>query len=364
MADHKLSSSCFALIMSGGRGERFWPLSTPEKPKPFLKLFNGKSLIQLTIARLKKIFPAESIFLILSKEHYAIACKQIKDIPRNNFIVEPCGRDTAPCATYASFIISKSHPDPDIIVFPSDHYIQNDNEFFLCIQSAFSIASRKKAIITFGIQPARPDTNYGYIEIGEKITTTYDKDYYEVKCFKEKPDAQLALHYLAKGNHYWNSGIFVWKYSTLKHFIHLHAPEINTVLNSLEDKWGSKNYNNFLEKKYLEFPSISIDYGIMEKAKPIFMIPATFKWDDIGTWSSLFRIYEGDANHNITFGKADIHDSQNCIFFCEKARIIALGLKDLIFVKHKNNILVSHKDHVQELKKYLKHKKANPKQLK
>mgnify|MGYP005839883585 CR=1 FL=1 len=353
MEEYKLDSSCFALIMTGGRGERFWPLSTPDKPKPFLKLFDGKSLIQLTVERLQKLFDNKSIFLVLSKEHYPIASKQLKNIPKSNFIIEPIGKDTAPCASYASLYISKIYPNPNIFVFPSDHYIQDEIAFMRCMYISYLILKNKNAIITFGIKPIRPDNNYGYIEIDNKI---YENDYYyyQVKKFKEKPSIEIAKQYIADGNHFWNAGIFAWNYNTLMNSIALYTPDIHCILDEINKNWGKKDFQSFLEKIYYEFPSISVDYAIMEKTKPIYMIPTYFKWDDIGTWASLERIFLPDQYNNIIFGTVNLFDTSNSIIYNKKTNLLVLGVKNIIFINYKNNILLADKKYANELKNYLK----------
>jgi mannose-1-phosphate guanylyltransferase len=262
-------------------------------------------------------------------------------------------KDTAPCASYASLYISKIHPNPNIIIFPSDHYIKNEKEFIKCIKIAFSIIKNEKAIITFGIKPSRPDINYGYIEIGEKITKN-NYQYFQVIKFKEKPSLEIAKEYLAYGNHFWNSGIFVWSFDTLINSLNIHAPKIAFVLDQINKNWNQKNFKRYLKKIYNEFPSISIDYAIMEKTKPIYMIPATFDWDDIGTWASLERILNADENNNIIFGTPYLFDTENSIIYPEKSNVIALGLKNIIFIKHKNNILIADKKYASELKNHIK----------
>lgn len=353
MEEYKLDSSCFALIMTGGRGERFWPLSTPDKPKPFLKLFDGKSLLQLTVERLKKLFDPKCIFLILSKKHYPIASNQLKEIPKSNFIIEPIGKDTAPCACYASLYISKIYPKPKIFVFPSDHYILDETEFTRCIHISYLVLKKRNAIITFGIKPIRPDNNYGYIEIDDKI---YENNYYyyRVKKFKEKPPIEIAKQYIADGNHFWNAGIFAWNYHTLMNSIALHAPDIKLILDEINKNWERKNFQSYLNKIYYEFPSISIDYAVMEKTKPIYMIPTNFKWDDIGTWASLERILPTDQNNNIILGNVNLFDTFNSIIYNKKTKLLLLGVKNIIFIKHKNNILLADKKYANELKNYLK----------
>jgi len=357
MAEHNKFQNFYALIMSGGRGERFWPLSTEEKPKPFLPLFNGKSLIQLTVERISKLFPLRSIFLILATEHYPVALQQLKNIPENNFIVEPCSKDTAPCAAYASLYISKMHPDATIIVFPSDHYVRNEKEFARCVRNSYTIVQKNDGIITFGIKPTRPDTNYGYIEAGKKISLSKNNYYYEVSEFKEKPDEHHARLYVKKSNFYWNGGIFVWKTATLMKLINQHEPLMYTILQEINNHFGSTTFTTFLEKKYHEFKSSSIDYCIMEKTKPIYMVPATFIWDDIGTWSSLFRILPGDNNKNIYLGKVTSFETEDCLIYPDDAHILSIGIKDIIAIKHNNNILLIHKDYAHKLKQYLKESK-------
>ncbi len=355
MEEFNKFKSYYAIIMSGGRGERFWPLSTPQKPKPFLQLFNKKSLFQLTYERINKFFQKENIFIILSADNLEIAKKQLKNVPEKNFIIEPIGRDTTAACCYASYYISKIYQNPDIIIFPSDHYIQNDKEFYNCLDISAKIIKLKDSIVTFGIKPTRADTNYGYIEVDEKkLSAENDGAFFAVKKFKEKPNKELAEDYLRKGNYYWNSGIFAWRYGTLLKLIKLHLPKVYEILMEIDAQWGKEDYSIFLEKKYLEFPSLSIDYSLLEKASSIYMIPATFQWDDIGNWSALQRMLKKDSDGNTIFGKAKFYESKECFISCEGMNVLAIGLDNIICVKHKNNLLILNRKYENKLKHYLK----------
>jgi len=355
MVEYNKFKSYYAVIMSGGRGERFWPLSTPKKPKPFLQLFDKKSLLQLTYERINKFFYKENIFLILSAEHLEVAKKQLKDVPEENFIIEPVGRDTTAACCYASYYISKIYQNPDVIIFPSDHYIQKDKEFYYCLDISAEILKSKDSIVIFGIKPTRADINYGYIEVDEnKLSDTKKGVFFAVKKFKEKPNRELAEDYLQKGNYYWNSGIFAWRYGTLLKLIKLHLPKVYEILMEIDAQWGKKNYSKFLENKYLEFPSLSIDYSLLEKASSIYMIPATFQWDDIGNWSALQRMLKKDSKGNTIFGKAKFYESKKCFISCEGMNVLAIGLENIICVKHRNNLLILNRRYENKLKQYLK----------
>lgn len=354
MEEYNKFNSYYAIIMSGGRGERFWPLSTPSKPKPFLELFNKKSLFQLTYQRISKFFPKEHIFIILSQEHLKIAMEQIPEVPENNFIIEPIGRDTTAACCYSSFYVSKKYHNPTIIIFPSDHYIENDDEFYKCLVDSLELLNSKSSIVIFGIKPTRPDTNYGYIEVGEKFSLSDKRIFFSVKQFKEKPNKELAELYFKKENYYWNSGIFCWNYNNLMKLIKIHQPKVYEIIQQIDAYWEKKDYASFLEKIYIEFPSISIDYALLEKVSPLYMIPATFQWDDIGNWSSLQKMLIKDDNSNVVIGKAKLFETKNCFFSGEDLNILAIGLENIIFIKHKDDLLILNKDYEDKLKSYLK----------
>jgi len=339
----------YAVIMAGGRGERFWPLSTSFVPKPFLPLLGSKTLIQQTIQRLLPLLPPERMLISIGEAHRQIAVDQLPQIPAGNFIVEPVGRDTAACLAYCALCIEKRDPDGTMLAVPADHYIADAEACRRTLEKG--IRALPDAIgVVFGIRPSRPDTGYGYIQTS---TPEPGAEAWPVVRFVEKPDEARAREYLAAGNYYWNSGMFLWRNQTLLELFRLHMPEMHQGLEALRPLIGRAEARPELRAVFAALPRISIDFGIMEKTTGLRLVPAEFAWDDIGNWGALDRALPHDANGNVALGKHVSVESGGCIAYSDAGVIAIFGISDLIVVQAHGKVLVCPKDRAADLKRLI-----------
>ena len=340
----------YCVIMAGGRGERFWPLSTELVPKPFLKLVGDKTMIQLTVERALRIVPRERIFIILGRAHIEIAKKQLEDLPDENFIVEPEGKDTAPCIGFAAVSLLKIDSKAIMVTLPADHYIPDMDGFAKVISHGVKIARIGDYLITVGINPIRPETGYGYINAYERFGVSGDVECYRVNRFVEKPDFSIAIQYIEEGNYYWNSGMFIWQTDAVLRGIERHMPDLHDGLSRIQDALVS-NDREAIGAIYKNLARRSIDYGLMEKADNVLMIPSYFRWDDIGTWASLLRVLEVDEHGNYIKGDAICFDTRNCVIYGDDLVVGTIGVSHLVIVASKDGILICGVDRAQEVRK-------------
>ncbi len=343
----------YFVIMAGGKGERFWPMSTELTPKPFACLTGKKTLIELTVDRAKRIVPLDRILVVLGREHLPVAKKCLPGLPRKNFIVEPVGRDTAPCVGLAATILHLRDPDAVMVVLPSDHYVSDENRFVRLIKEAVKAARCGEHLVTIGVIPERPETGYGYIKTGGKAPSAVGSDCFEVARFVEKPNLAKARHYLKEGSYYWNAGIFVWQAQVLLKGLKAHMPRLYRGLAKLRGALSLKEQDK-ADGIFAGFEKMSIDYGLMEKAKNVLMMPATFRWDDVGTWTSLLRVLGTDNDGNVLRGKAIALDTDNCVIISGKTPVAALGVSGLVIVASKDGILVCDASKAQEVRQIAK----------
>lgn len=323
------------IILAGGRGTRLWPLSTQKKPKQFLKIFNDKSLIELTVQRLNKIIDLNDIYVVTTKSQYQLMRKELNHlISKSNIIVEPEGKNTAPCICYASMILKEKYGDCITAIFPSDAYIFNESEFIETINNAITISEKNELLVTIGITPSFPTTSYGYINYNPN---TLNKNYYPVVSFTEKPCLEVAKEYLDAGTFLWNSGIFIWKTSTILNEFKKYLPNtINTIAYII---------NNSLSKKevkyvYSELIDISIDYGILEHSKIISVIPGNFGWSDVGCFDLLKDCLPSDSNNNTSIGNQHIFECNNFFSIAPNKTVVGINVKNIILVENENTILI------------------------
>src|SRR5664280_167949 len=345
----------YVIIMAGGVGSRFWPLSRREKPKQFLDILGtGETLIQQTFRRFKSIVPEKNIFVVTSAEHKGIAISQL-DIDPDNVLAEPFRRNTAPCLAYGTFRILKENPDAVIAVTPADHLIIKEEKFTDVIQSCFDFAESNDALITLGIKPDRPETGYGYIQADQKKPAKEFRNLLKVKTFTEKPNVDLAKVFIESGDFYWNSGIFIWNIRAILSAFEKHMPDMYTVFNEGRDLFGTKQEHSFIGKTYAECRSISIDYGIMEKADNVYVMCTDIGWSDLGTWTSLYEHSTIDKNGNsLIRGEIFSYDNEMNIFNISPDKIAVIqGLKDYIVVDSDDVLLIVRKDEEQNIKNYL-----------
>lgn len=342
----------FCVIMAGGRGERFWPLSTDNAPKPFLALMGGRSMIQLTVERALKIAPVERVFVVLGTPHLDIARQQLPFLRESNFIVEVEGRDTAPCIGLAAVSVQSIDRDAIMVTLPADHYVPDTDSFVRTILAGIECAMTGDYLVTIGITPTRPETGYGYINAGEPFGQT-GEPCYKVKRIVEKPDAEKALAYLHEGTYYWNAGIFIWRAAVVLEGMRRHMAELYAGLMEMKSA-GAVKGEAAAESVYRRLPRKSIDYGLMEKAENVLMVPSGFVWDDVGTWTSLLRVLDSDENGNYRAGETECVDTERCVIYGDGITVGTLGVSDLVIVASRQGVLVSNTDRAQEVREIVK----------
>ncbi|MFF2157541.1 mannose-1-phosphate guanylyltransferase [Paenibacillus chitinolyticus] len=342
-----------AVIMAGGKGERFWPKSRINLPKQFLNISGNKSMIQQCITRLEKMIPADQIFIVTNELYAELIQAQIPHLPSDNIIIEPVGRNTAPCIGLASIIIEEKFPNSSMVVIPSDHIIHNEEEFLSIIQTGIQV-SEKNGVVTLGISPNYPETGYGYIETSGNPQRLNNFEIHKVNQFVEKPDLEKALQYIEQGNYYWNSGIFIWKIDVIREYIKQHMLDMHEILEIMKTSFLSEERNQVIRREFPKMPDQSIDYGIMEKINDIYMIPCVFGWDDVGSWTALERIDDLDDNGNVIRGNILSLDTKKCIIESNGKLIATLGVEDLIIVDTEDVTLICRKDKAQEIKTIIK----------
>ena len=342
----------YAVIMAGGKGTRFWPLSRSKMPKQLLNITGKKTMIQETIARLHGLIPEERILIVTDKIHCAELKKQLPKIPANNILIEPVGRNTAPCVGLAAIHLIKRDANSIMFILPADHYIPDKSILKNQLLTAAQVAHNHNYLVTIGIPPTHPETGYGYIQVGETPQLVNNNEVYEVKSFREKPNSETAEEFIKAGNFYWNSGMFVWRTSTILANIERFLPDLYLELIRVRVAVGTKNYQNALESAYQKISSISIDYGIMERASQVMLIKGKFLWSDVGSWLALEDIWKKDANGNTVKGKPVVAvQSSNSIVYSPKKIIALVNVDDLVIVDTDDALLICSKDKTQDVKK-------------
>ena len=347
-----MEANNFALIMAGGVGTRLWPISRQQFPKQFHDVLGtGESLLQLTFNRLRAVCPSENIYIISNQAYYDLIKEQLPLLTDDQILLEPELRNTAPCVAYAFHKIAQKNPEASIIVSPADHMIVKQDEFTRLAQRAFELASQEDYLITFGIKPLRPDTGYGYIEFDQSEGTA---DVHKVQAFKEKPNQATAEQFLRAGNFVWNSGIFVWSLAAIRKSYEQHLPEVNTLFADGEAQYYSDREEAFIKKVYSNCINISIDYGILEKADNVYVVPADIGWTDLGTWKSIDSEHPKDTTANSIQGSVMTYDTTNCFIKVPKDKIgVVQGLDNYIVVMTDDALMICDKDQEQMVKKFL-----------
>jgi len=354
----------YIIIMAGGVGSRFWPLSRREKPKQFLDILGtGETLIQQTFRRFKQTCPEKNIFVVTSAEHKDLVVEQL-GIDPENVLAEPFRRNTAPCLAYGTFRIFKENPDAVITVTPADHLIIKEEKFCKVIQESMDFVKDNDALLTLGIKPDRPETGYGYIQADRKKTVKGYDNLLKVKTFTEKPDLDLAKVFLKSGDFYWNSGIFIWNINTILSAFRKHLPDMYAAFDEGKKLFGTKQEKSFIGRTYTECKSISIDYGIMEKADNVYVMCTDIGWSDLGTWSSLYDHSSLDKNGNsVIRGNLFSYDNRGNVFSISPDKVAVIqGLKDYIVVDSEDVLLIVKKEEEQNIKNYLEDVKKETKE--
>jgi mannose-1-phosphate guanylyltransferase len=345
----------YCVIMAGGIGSRFWPMSTVQRPKQFLDVLGiGKSLLRMTFERLLHVAPAENIYIVTNANYCDLVREQLPELSVNQILLEPERKNTAPCITYAAAKIHAINPNATLIVAPSDHLILKEDKFTEIVRIAIETANKNERLVTLGIKPTRPDTGYGYIEFSEggDILPGQVKD---VKHFTEKPDRELAEIFVKSGNYYWNSGIFIWKTTTILHALEKFKPALHELFTRETTKYNTPEEQAYVNRCFSNCEDISIDFAVMENAKNVDVVLATFDWSDLGTWGSLYTHLDKDYNGNAVIGE-HVHmiNSTNCIVNVPNEKLVLIeGLNNHIIVESDNMLMILNKNDEQNLKKYL-----------
>ncbi|WP_347373183.1 mannose-1-phosphate guanylyltransferase [Aequorivita sp. Q41] len=348
-----MNKNYYAVLMAGGIGSRFWPMSTQEFPKQFHDMLGtGQTLLQKTFSRLNKIIPSENIYILTNEMYLDITLKQLPKVTEAQVVLEPAMRNTAPCILLSALKIKKENPNALMLVAPSDHWIEDENAFANDIQTCFDAAQKDDILLTLGIEPTFPNTGYGYIESDKNDTSEIKK----VAQFREKPDYKTAKQFLTAGNFLWNAGIFVWSAKSIVASFEKNLSEMNMLFSKGIDVLNTSEEKKFIENQYPKAENISIDYGILEKAVNVFIKKATFDWNDLGTWGALYEKLEKDADENsVVNAETFLKDSKNnMIFTASKKLVVIEGVTDYIVVDKEDVLLVFPKKKEQEIKELLK----------
>ncbi|MCF8257763.1 MAG: NTP transferase domain-containing protein [Flavobacteriales bacterium] len=350
----------YVVIMAGGIGSRFWPMSRTEHPKQFLDILGtGRTLMQQTYDRSLAVCPKENILVVTNAAYRELVLQQLPDLAEGQVLLEPARRNTAPCIAFAAFHIHAKDPEACMVVAPSDHLILKEEAYTKLVNRALKVAAAENALITLGIKPTRPDTGYGYIQFKEEPSVT-DKEVKRVKTFTEKPDLEMAEQFIASGDFLWNAGIFVWSVKSILRAFATHLPDEYQLFNEGCDNFGTANETAFIERTYSRCTNISIDYGIMEKAENVFTLAADIGWSDLGTWGSLYSFSDKDGDGNVIQGRHVVaYDTRNCIVNMPKDKLVVLqGMEDMIVVESGGILLVCKREEEQQIKRIVNDVKA------
>ena len=347
-----------AVIMAGGVGARFWPKSRAEEPKQLLNLFSERSMIQNTVDRMEGLVKKENIYVITNKIQKPQIVEQLSEIPADNVIEEPFGKNTAAAIGLASLVVESKHKDAVTIILPADHLINEKEEFQRVIKEASEYANNTDALVTIGINPTRPDTGYGYIQIDDSGD---NNTLHKVIRFAEKPNLDTAKRFLDSGDFFWNSGMFIWRTSVILNEIKTYMLDLHDGLESIKKAIGTENYDKVLTKVYGLLRSISIDYGIMENSKVVKLIKGKFDWSDVGSWDAVYHLLEKDSKENV--GKGDVYFGNSEGTYVNSNKFTAvIGVKDLLVINTDDATLVCHRDYAQDVKLVVDYLKMNKKE--
>lgn len=354
-----MTKNNYVAIMAGGIGSRFWPMSRTDYPKQFLDILNtGRTLIQATFDRFALFIPKEHIYIVTSEQYKDIVADQLPDLPLENILCEPSRKNTAPCIAYISYKLQQINPDANLICAPADHIILEPENFKKKCLEALHFTSHIKALVTLGIKPTHPNTGYGYIQYEQMAVS---ENVFKVKTFTEKPDQELAKTFISSGDFLWNAGIFVWQIKNIIKAFELFLPEMHEVFDAEKNNFNTPDEKKAIERIYPLCVNISIDYGVMEKADNVYIIPSSFGWSDLGTWASAYDNLEKDYLENAVAGSnvMIIDATKNMIHADNKKLVLVQGLDDFIVVDTPDVLLICKKDKEQAIKEYVAEVKRN-----
>ncbi len=343
------------VIMAGGVGSRFWPMSTADRPKQFIDVLGvGKSLLQLTYQRFGDFCPLDNVWVVTNKKYVALVREQLPDIPAENILQEPCRRNTAPCIAYVSWRIKARDPKANVVVTPSDHIVTDETEFRRIIGLCMDFTEDSDAIVTLGMKPNRPETGYGYIRADLSMSSLRQKEIFRVDKFKEKPDYDTAKEYIKDSSYFWNAGIFIWSVSTIVNAFRVYQPAIAKIFENLTPVYGTAEEQARIDAVYPECENISVDYAIMERVEEIFVCPADFGWSDLGTWGSLQMQTKRDLYGNSLIGhNIQMYESHNCIVHTlQQKQVVIQGLDNYIVAEKDGILLICKLEEEQRIKQF------------
>lgn len=348
-----MNENNYLVILAGGAGSRFWPISSEELPKQFLDILGcGRTLIQLTLERFNGLIPKENVWVVTAEKYREIVMEQLPEVPSSNILCEPCRRNTAPCICYASWKIKKLNTKANIVVSPSDHLVVDIQAFQSAIDDSLSFAAETDAVVTLGLKPTRPETGYGYIKADLTYSSSRKHNIFRVDEFKEKPTLEIAKEYIQSPNYLWNSGIFIWNVNTIINAFRVYEPEVSSIFEGLMPYYGTDKEQNKIDESYPQCKNISVDYAILEKAEEIFVFPASFSWSDLGTWNSLREQSDMDKYGNVCIGdNIKLYDTYNTIVHtCNKKEVIVEGLDGYVVAEKEGKLLVCRLSEEQRIK--------------
>ncbi len=342
-----------AVIMAGGKGERFWPLSRTRTPKQLLEIVGRKTMFEQTVARLKPLVDESRLWVVTNASQATSIRRYLPRAAHSHVIAEPVGRNTAPCVALAAYLIAREDPEGVMVVLPADHVISPAAKFRSAIRACAGVARDRESLITIGIKPGYPATGYGYIKRGRKVLGKGTQTFYRVERFIEKPDRKRARSFIRGPLYSWNSGIFVWSVPTICRALEAHLPEVASKLQPLRTLAVGKR-RDFLKKTFPALPSISIDCGVMEKHPDVLVTPAAFDWDDVGSWEALKNHFPKDGSNNLGKGKFVTHDASGCIVFSRRPLVGLVGVSNLIVVATEDAVLVCPREKAQDVRKLVR----------
>lgn len=348
-----MNQNTFCVIMAGGVGSRFWPLSRTAMPKQFIDILGtGKTLIQQTVYRFRNICPLENIFIVSNEEYSDMIKDQVPEVPVQNILLEPLRKNTAPCIAYANHVIQKRNPEANIIVAPSDHLIMDEEEFAVVMTKALGFVEDKESLLTLGIQPSRPETGYGYIQVDGSTDVDGIQCLRKVKTFTEKPDLDMAKIFMESGDFFWNSGMFIWSLKAIMRSYNKYLPDMMSLFSDEQDVYGTSEEAGFVERVYGACDKISIDYGIMEKADNVYVMCADFGWSDLGTWGSLYEHLDKDNYGNSVNSPQFLSfDTNNCMIQVPENKLtVVQGMDGFIVIDTDDVLLICKKSEEQNIR--------------
>jgi mannose-1-phosphate guanylyltransferase len=350
----------YAVILAGGSGERFWPLSTQARPKQFISLFGGRPLLSLAVERLHGLIPADRVIIITAERLVEATADAAWNVPRANIIGEPGKRDTAPAIAVACGLVHRRDPEGVVCILTADQLMSDVETFRQTLADSIKVASREEVIVTMGIQPNYPATGFGYIDAGDELETRTVTRFNKARRFVEKPDAYTAARYVESGHFYWNAGMFIWKTATMRNALAAHAPDLSELSDLVAEADSPHALDAVLRRMYPALRAISIDYAVMEHAENIVMARGAFGWDDVGSWPSVAGHFSADLDGNVVIGACEQMETQNNIVISENRLTALIGVRGLVVVHSDNATLICPRERAEEVKKLLRRIAARP----